>query len=137
MYIICYTNTNGESAYAEFTSSDIDAFKTEQSDVRQVTHVFRKANDIRSTQSQRRIDFNIYCINYDIDPGDYLRHGITPDGDLMTITGYLADNRKYKFQIYNHENGKTYKVTAQYIKNSLQRYDDLHGNPAWCKTCPA
>ena len=111
-YTLCYVDENNTASFCE--TNDASAWQALHPHFK-IKHMFSTKQDIQRRKTQQEIDFLDNCERYGMSPYDLGRQFTAANGNIVKLTGYRSENRKYKFIIHDETQNKTYKVTPEYM----------------------
>lgn len=111
MQVVCYIDTNDIPKFA--TAIDYEEWADKHPNFN-IIHVFDKNGDILTRKDNIENSFIANCSHYNMVPAMLHTTFINEKGEECKILGMKPRNNRYKF-IIGKSNGKTYKVTDEYI----------------------
>lgn len=123
MLLCCYYDDNNNQHFEQTT--DISEFNQKYPGVIP-TYIFDMNTELQMSDNIQKTEFEKYASMFGFTQNDYKAHlstrGVHPEE--CEFIGFLPQNRKYKCRVISVQNGHKYKMTPDYVRECIARYQN-------------
>lgn len=123
MLLCCYYDDNNNQHFEQTT--DISEFNKKYPGVIP-TYIFDMNTELRMSDNIQKTEFEKYASRFGFTQNDYKAHLLTKGvhSEECELIGFLPKNHKYKCQAIRIQDGHRYKMTPDYVKECIIRYQN-------------